>query len=809
MNLKNGPIINTQAVSTESPWEKMLPGVTFLTLLDGRADVEMPGITCKMQPLDVILAEDSQHFTVIPREQSIMAVITMKAEFFAQCGTGQYGHFVCNSTLDRERNYAPLRTILAQIFLRCREQHDPQALEIYALSYALLHHMNQYHYTKTQNPDKYQQRQDIIMNYLHQHYAEDLTLEKLAREVFVTPTYLSRFFKQRLGINFLTCLNDIRLSHAAADLTSLTASLTTICYNNGFASYAAFSRLFRQRYGMQPAEYRQQKLEQAEHAARTQAQANITDENTSSRVISSLRTIAGENDASALPQSILNRITIQVRDIRNAQAITPLWKSMINLGYATQLHNFDLQGHLTLAQKEIGFHYGRIQSVLSNSFIPYVRENNSYNFSDFDRTIESLLENRLIPYLDLSQKIEYMITGEAKVVYMNGADESTRQETDTVNRQYIHKIDALLRHCMNTFGAVEVSRWCFEVCYFHDEKLQVAESPVAFVRRFEHTCSQIKAFLPGAMVGGVHHNCSIGNEYFRQILQEMDRIDFQPDFISLCLFPYQAQKDNQSHFTYSPDPDYALHQVEEIRQLMGTYPRLTVQLHAAVLGTDVRPRNMANDSCFQATFLARNTISLLGLVDVLGYWQLSDIAVESTDSRRLLFGGTGIVNSKGLKKPGFTVLKRMGYQQPLLASKSENCLITTNAINAHHILLCNYSHYSSMFCLQAGEISMPANVYDIFDEAKPQEYIFELDGLSPGRYKITQSILNRENGSLLDAWIGFGGMDELQRRDIQYFRDIIHPRRLAEFKQASHSRLVLKVQLQPHEVRFIEITKEM
>ena len=49
----------------------------------------------------------------------------------------------------------------------------------------------------------------------------------------------------------------------------------------------------------------------------------------------------------------------------------------------------------------------------------------------------------------------------------------------------------------------------------------------------------------------------------------------------------------------------------------------------------------------------------------------------------------------------------------------------------------------------------------------------------------------------------------VQPQDIQYFRDIVHPQRLAEYVECLNGLMEIRAQLQPHESRFIEITLEI
>ena len=66
--------------------------------------------------------------------------------------------------------------------------------------------------------NKQRDKIDRILNYIHLHYFEPLGLPEIAERFNMTETYLSRYFKEKAGQNFVNYLNDVRLKNAVADL---------------------------------------------------------------------------------------------------------------------------------------------------------------------------------------------------------------------------------------------------------------------------------------------------------------------------------------------------------------------------------------------------------------------------------------------------------------------------------------------------------------------------------------------------------------------------------------------------------------
>jgi signal transduction histidine kinase/DNA-binding LacI/PurR family transcriptional regulator/AraC-like DNA-binding protein len=93
------------------------------------------------------------------------------------------------------------------------------------------------------------------MAYVHEHYAEPISLKDVARSVGISKEYLARCFHQETGVTLVTYLNRYRIGQARARLEAGEENLTEIALEVGFSSQPYFSRVFRQSVGMSPSEY--------------------------------------------------------------------------------------------------------------------------------------------------------------------------------------------------------------------------------------------------------------------------------------------------------------------------------------------------------------------------------------------------------------------------------------------------------------------------------------------------------------------------------------------------------------------------
>lgn len=100
-----------------------------------------------------------------------------------------------------------------------------------------------------------------VITYMHGHYHErGLNINRLAEEVFLTPTYLSSLFKQDTGLTINQYLTKIRVEYAKVFLMEPNLKLYHVADKVGYEDAAYFARIFKNLTGMTPSEYKEKKL---------------------------------------------------------------------------------------------------------------------------------------------------------------------------------------------------------------------------------------------------------------------------------------------------------------------------------------------------------------------------------------------------------------------------------------------------------------------------------------------------------------------------------------------------------------------
>ena len=96
------------------------------------------------------------------------------------------------------------------------------------------------------------------INYIKEHYRENLSLEQLAVYLDITPEYLSTLFNKEMGVNFTVFLKQFRISHAKRLLRGSDKKIYEIAAEVGYHDPKYFNRVFKEETGVSPGDYRQQ-----------------------------------------------------------------------------------------------------------------------------------------------------------------------------------------------------------------------------------------------------------------------------------------------------------------------------------------------------------------------------------------------------------------------------------------------------------------------------------------------------------------------------------------------------------------------
>ncbi len=122
--------------------------------------------------------------------------------------------------------------------------------------------LNLYHSTleisnKTLGARKKVKQFKTALTYIHRHYQEEISLDRIADSVFMNPKYFCRFFKEFAHQTPMQYLNTYRIESACEKLSTSHKSITEIAFECGFNDVGYFIKVFKKIKGITPGEFLQ------------------------------------------------------------------------------------------------------------------------------------------------------------------------------------------------------------------------------------------------------------------------------------------------------------------------------------------------------------------------------------------------------------------------------------------------------------------------------------------------------------------------------------------------------------------------
>ncbi len=120
----------------------------------------------------------------------------------------------------------------------------------------LYSHMQENEYQNNPSDNAIEGKIYSITSYIHTHYSEDLSLDSIASEFFISNYYLSHVFKDVTGFTLTDYIHMTRIRNVQTMLLTTDKSITDIASACGFQSFSQFNRVFRKVVGTSPSKYR-------------------------------------------------------------------------------------------------------------------------------------------------------------------------------------------------------------------------------------------------------------------------------------------------------------------------------------------------------------------------------------------------------------------------------------------------------------------------------------------------------------------------------------------------------------------------
>jgi len=185
-------------------------------------------VSIRSRMLDLIQQHENEGFSLIYTQQRMLELLWIANRVMDELGMEANAPFFSFQTQD----YRQLRTETLLLLERMNAIYKE-------------------HYERVE-ADKIHQ----IKQFISEHSHKDISLNILAEKVDLSPIYISKMFKEKLGINYIDFLTECRIEKAKKLLNDPERSLKEITFEIGYHEPNYFSKVFKKMCGVSPKEYR-------------------------------------------------------------------------------------------------------------------------------------------------------------------------------------------------------------------------------------------------------------------------------------------------------------------------------------------------------------------------------------------------------------------------------------------------------------------------------------------------------------------------------------------------------------------------
>ncbi len=787
--------------SREEHWHSE---VDVLFTAHGTCRVQAQGRTVNMGEEDILLVNSSVPHSLECPENTVLCCVKYPWKLVSELLGTSAVLFRCSSAEDHARSYTEVRRILrALVYYYVGERHrtdcllDSQMLKLLdCLVENYLVELPQDGSGRLSDQERMQQ----IFQYVNQNFRESAGLSRLAEQMYVSPSTLSRFFRKEAGMGFVEYVSRVRAQAAAVELENTQENVTKIAVDCGFSSLSAFNRTFKEYSGTSPTEYR-----------RIRQEARKEEEEGRSRYIDSVREQLRHSEIAPDPASGFaerHRRAVVRADVRSGEQQPKVWNHVINIGPVAMLLQAGMQKQVLALTESLGFTYVRLWNVFSRQLMMADGEHTgSYNFAQLDVALDFLLSHRIMPYLDFGQRPDTITRDEKGTVVQENTNILFRS-----CRAWEHLVQSLVRHVVNRYGQSMVSQWIFELSYIftaddRDGFWQDSEKDFSFGGSFVFFYRAVKEQVPGAKVGGPGAIPFWQEEKQRAFLRECRDQGCVPDFWSVLLYPYDCERDQVSPIARrSSDTHTEEKQILHTRELLGEEGMESCKLFVAEWNCTLSDRNCLNDSTYRAAYIAQKLPKIWSRIDLVAVQLGSDLVGSHYDTNKVVSGGMGLMTTTDIRKPAFFALQFLNSLGLWIIDQGENHVVTRALDGSFYILCSNQKHFNSTYYMRSESSFEPGKLGELFEDLDPIELTFQLSGLPEDSVcTVRVRAISSAEGSILGEWQKLQFETDLSPHDIRYLSETCCPRLTMFTEQVRSGTLTVKQTVHPNDVLLIHI----
>lgn len=696
-------------------------------------------------------------------------------------------NFWCSSASGKEHDMDRLRSVMDEMIREFKACGLSDSFALQSCKYRLMDQLIKEHLLPG-----YEQWKDVeddrirkVLERVNIGYSDPVQLSDIAGEMYISESYLSRLFKNSVGMSFKDYLNHARLEYGLENILYTSKSIAEISEECGFSDPSAFNKLFRRTYGCSPTEYKKRITGQDTDRSDTGGIRNDASEELEAWLAKR------EKTAERSKEKTINIFPDTGRPYEHA------YFQCMNGGTFFDLIHATMREQIQELHEKAGIRYLRLQGIFNSALHLMERTGSSrFNFSLLDNSMDFLISNGIQPIIDLPdwKKKAYSDIGEL-LFSDEPADWQPFEDLD----DWRMLLDKTFRHFVDRYGLERISGWIFEIgedSDYHESCVARGKEEIPYRQLWDASCRILREICPACRIAGSD-----------SLLQFRD-LEVIPDYILIRLYPYRMRKgtpeDSPERFTSREFPEQELRKERRLLEELG-YPDM--KLLVSEWDTSFSERNYYNDTSGKAAHILRHLIALEDQHVLLCYQHGFDFLSQYLDTDAPFVGGSGLISKDGIKKPLFYAFYFMNQIHGRVLAKADNYLVVQSAEAHYYILTFHDTAFHHRYFMHPESETKLSEVDEIFEDDAGQSLVFTFRNVRDGSYRVKSWSLGRENGSALYEWERMGYPGRMNAAEIEYLNGVCRPRIRGHEVASRGGQLSIEVKLEPHQISLFHIVR--
>ncbi len=702
-------------------------GITFLFVLKGRVQLQSYGVSGYLNKNDLVIINRNSEYRVKGISDNIVIQLRISNHYFTRYYKNyfHYKYIVDDECFPQYKQKAlkKLRWLIAKTMMVKVQSHSEMYLEanllISNIMLTLVSYFQEENSADYPSISQYSDRMERILKSLEANYHLPLTLKSLSEKERLSVPYLSRLFKNEVGLGFSQYLTKLRFQHAVYDLMNSTKPIYRITEDHGFTDSKTFIELFKKQYHSTPSEFRKTHRNEANTSndmqsfKSTNMQAkHFKNDVAVDALVPLLANIINSTEQTEAPEAF-TRIESQVINAQqniDGGLIAPQ-NYIVFIGDVLELLKSTIRQQLLHLKRYTEIHYVEVSHLISGAIIaPHIVTDEDYPtysaYINIDTAIEFLKSNNL----SLVSRIYF---------------ERARVNLD----QYLQKIRQFIDHAVDSYGPEYVATWRF--VFYTDIDMPDMHDYFAIFRQVK---SVLQSIVPDVSVGIFYPRAEPDDlETLKKHVQALKTIDFfsfRANFHDLIedvsLSNYESL---QSEITYIEK------KAEELKQKLHSLG-IQVPTYLMEWNTLTGTTRRTNGSYFRGALIFQTLLGVSQHVSAIGVTLNTETQREASEHYIIDTNSIALYYIHLMPRPIFYVLKFLQDLKGQVIARGDDYLIT-ECRDGYYIALVNPSIFNP-------HLSIEENMVSGFRRKK----IVTITGLKRGTYQVKHYLFDQQHGAL-------------------------------------------------------------